>query len=288
MSMATILPKERYGFRGGSAGLTVVVPSRVSLRLPRGATAASVPVPGISRDIQVKFASTRQEWEEAFQLVADNYQACGYEGEGADCRFTDYHALPDTVVLVAKAEGRVVATFSLVPDNAPLGLPLESLYRPEIQALRHQGRRLFETGSLADRGLSLREFLHVFPTMMRLGWQYQVGRGADTTVITVNPRHTSFYTKLHGFLSLGPRRSYDAVQGHPAEAFYLNPETMASRAPEMYRRIFGEPLPASVLAAPRMPEHLVYYFAARSSRTRLATVKRIRENAEALGSSRRW
>src|SRR5262245_52448561 len=58
----------------------------------------SLPVPEPARDLHVKVASTRAEWEEAFRLVADNYQARGYETpEAAEFRFSSYHVLPDTV-----------------------------------------------------------------------------------------------------------------------------------------------------------------------------------------------
>lgn len=152
---------------------------------------------------------------------------------------------------------------------------------------RCQGRRLFETGSLADRNLGTREFVQVFLALMQLGWQHMTRRGADTTVIAVNPRHSTFHTRLHGFLPLGPRRAYDKVQGHPAEAFYLDPHLMAAHVPEMYQRMFGRELPAEALAAPRMPEHLIYYFAARSSQTQLATVQQILWTVKASGSPRR-
>jgi hypothetical protein len=191
-------------------------------------------------------------------------------------------------VLIAKSAGRVVATFTLVPDNTLLGLPLEQLYRTEVQELRHRGRRLVETGSLADRDLTTREFIHVFQGLMQLGWQYVVSRGADTTVIAVNPRHSQYYTRLHGFLPLGPRRAYDKVNGHPAEAFYVGPEMMAARVPETYQRIFGQPVPADTLVAPRLPPHLVYYFAAQSSQTSLGAVQQVLWNVEAHGSPRRW
>jgi hypothetical protein len=248
----------------------------------------SIPVPGVARNIEVKFASTRSEWEEAFHLVADNYRARGYEEASADCHFTSYHALPDTVVLVAKLGGQVVATMSVVPDNPLLGLPLEDLYRLEVQELRRQGRRLAETGSLAERGLTAREFRHVFTALMQLAWQHQMQKGNTTAVIAVNPRHSNFYTRVHGFLPLGPRRAYVRVQGHPAEGFFLDPLTMAVRAPDVHQKIFGVPLPAEVLVAPPMPEHLVYYFAARSSQTRLGMVEQIRWHTVACGSPRRW
>ena len=249
----------------------------------------TVRVPNITRDIRVKIASTRAEWEEALQLVADSYQARGYEVAGAgDYRFTSYHALPDTVTIVAKEQERVVATFSLVPDNTLLGLPMESIYKHEIQQLRQAGRHLFETGSLADRDLSVREFIQVFLTLMQVGWQHQVGNGADTTVITVNPRHRSFYTKVLGFAPLGPWRSHPTVQGHPAEAYFIDPKLMQVKVPKIHQHMFGHPLPAPVLSAPSMPAHLVRYFGAHSSQTDPRFVEEILRYVKDCGSPRRW
>lgn len=250
---------------------------------------ASIPVPDLGRDLRVKLASTRAEWEGAFRLVADNYRARGYESQdGADYRFTSYHALPDTVVLVAKEGERVVATFTLVPDNVLLGLPMESLYRHEIQQLRQAGRRLFETGCLADDDLSLREFVHVFKALMRLGWQTMVRQGANTTVIAVNPRHSGFYQRQHGFAPLGPRRAYVAVRGNPAEAFCLDPERMRRQVPEMYRQFFGQALPADVLTVPPLPVHLIRHFAGRSSCTDPRLVDEVLRYVNEHGSPRRW
>lgn len=286
MAIATLMPRTQRGRLGGRTSPPTALLGR--LTAPAALRPVAVPVPGISRDLRVKIASTRDEWEQAFQLVADAYQTRGYEETGADLRFTSYHALADTVVLVAKAGTEVVATFSLVPDNTLLGLPLEGLYRAEIQELRRQNRRVFETGSLADRNLGTREFMQVFLALMQLGWQLMRGQGADTTVITVNPRHSNFYSRLHGFLPLGPRRAYDKVQGHPAEAFYVDPHMMAARVPEMHQRMFGQELPAAALVAATMPEHLIYYFAARSSQTRLASVEQVLWNVKASGGVRRW
>jgi hypothetical protein len=264
---------------------------RLALRpwpLLRPQVPEAVPVSGVARDIHVKIASARAEWEEAFQLVADNYQARGYDCPGGfDYRFTSYHALPDTLVLVAKAAGRVVATMSLVPDNTLLGLPMESIYKEEVQELRKSGKRLFETGSLADRGLTLNEFRQVFPALMRLGWQCQRRYGGMAMVIAVNPRHSAFYAR-QGFMPVGPRRAYCRVQGHPAEAFYLDPELMQRRVPGVYRMIFTERLPRKALAAPRMPAEMVRFFGARSSQTDARLVEEILRYVEQYGSPRRW
>ena len=250
---------------------------------------AAMPVPGIGRDIQVKFASGRDELEEAFQLVAANYRARGYEAASTKpLRFTPYHALPDTRTLVAKHAGHVVATFSAVLDNTLLGLPMESLYGAEIAALRNKGHRLVETTSLADTGLGLREFLQVFVALIRMGMQYHTAQGGDAYVITVNPRHASFYSKVLGFLPLGPCRAYACVQDAPAEAFWVTNDLLKERAPRMYGEIFGEPLPEAALVAPRLPRHLVRHFARQSNLGDSTTAEAVLDYHEQYGSARRW
>src|SRR5262245_37530679 len=186
------------------------------------ARSAAVPVAGLARHIEVQIASTPGEWEQAFQLVADKYQARGYAAPGAeDFRFTSYHALPETRTFVARHGREVVATLSLVFDNHLLGLPLESIYAAEVRELRRAGRRLVEVTSLADTDLGRHEFLPVFVALMRLLTQYALGQGADTLVITINPHHRYFYCKGMGFVPIGARRAYPVVQNHPAEALLL-------------------------------------------------------------------
>src|SRR4051812_116170 len=72
---------------------------------PGGRVPASIEVPGLDRSIRVKIASELEELEGAFQLLAENYQARGYEKPSTKLfRFTPYHVLPGTVTLVAKHE----------------------------------------------------------------------------------------------------------------------------------------------------------------------------------------
>ena len=143
------------------------IPAR--LKAAHGSAPPPITVSGIERTIEIKIASERGEREQAFRLVAASYRARGYEVDGTrPFRFTPYHALPGTVTFIAKHGDRVVATLSLVPDTALLGLPMESIYADEIGALRRERRRLTEVISLAEEGLTIREFLRVFPAMIRL------------------------------------------------------------------------------------------------------------------------
>jgi hypothetical protein len=222
-------------------------------------------VPGIERPIKCKLATRPAEWEAAFRLVAANYRERGYEPvHSPPLRFTPYHALPDTVTLVAQAESDVVATLSLVFDNCFLGLPMEVVFGEEINGLRRQGRRLVEVTSLADAGLSVREFMAVFRTLMRLLTQYGLGNGAGTFVISINPRHRAFYRKVMGFVLFGPCRAYPSVQNHPAEAYLLEKPILKAHSPEIYEEIVEQTLPIGALIAPPMPSGLIDYFASLS------------------------
>jgi hypothetical protein len=231
-----------------------------------GATESSFRVPGLARDVRVKIATERSEFEQAYELLAANYRARGYEAPGEKpYRFTPYHALPGTVTLVALDHDRVVATLTLVPDTEILGLPMESIYGPEIAQLRAAGLRPAEAISLADTDLSIREFVQVFKSLIKLAMQYHADRGGDSWVITVNPRHSSFYQKVLGFVPMGSKRSYPTVQNHPAEAYLLTSKIMATNAPQMHQEVFGAPLPADMLNVDHWSEEHVRYFGARSS-----------------------
>jgi hypothetical protein len=262
-------------------------PARTAAR--RSADPQPILVRGVSRTIEVKIASEPDEWEQAFQLVAGNYQQRGYQAATAKpYRFTPYHALPDTTVFVATTGGRVVATFSLVADNSVLGLPLEDLYPEEIAGLRRQGRRLAEVTSLACSDLGQREFLQTFTTMIRLMKQYHVSRGGDTWVITVNPRHRAFYCKVLGYQSLGPCKAYASVSDAPAEAYWVDGEAMRADAPRGYAQVFGEALPADALRAPPMPRPFIRYFGSESSQTDEGRVSAILRTVAAVGTALAW
>jgi hypothetical protein len=142
---------------------------------------------------------------------------------------------------------------------------MESIYGPEVAELRAAGLRPAEAISLADTGLTIREFVPVFKALIKLAMQYHGSRGGDSWIITVNPRHSSFYQKVLGFIPLGPKRCYPTVQNHPAEAYLLTAQSMAASAPEMYQDVFGDLLLEPVLEAPRWSEQCVRYFGARSS-----------------------
>lgn len=264
----------------------LVVPRWPLIRRPAPRT---VPVADVGRNIQVKIASTRSEWEQAFRLVEENYEAHGYETPQAGAyRFTPYHALPDTFVVVAKEHDRVLATLSVILDNALLGLPAESIYAAEIENYRNQGRRLFELGNLADSGLSRREFLPVFLTLVQVAVQTALHQRADTALIATTVRHGIFYRKVMGFVELGPSRPYPYVRDTLAQAYWLDAGHLRATLPAMHQRLIGNALPSDVLAMPRMPTHLVHELAGQSSKCAAGTIAEVLRSLSRNGNPRRW
>ncbi len=119
--------------------------SRVAPSLSSSMTAKrgknSITVESNGQDVEVRIASGRDDFAQAFGLLAEKYQARGYDEPGSKLfRFTPYHVLPGTIAVVARAGDRVIATLSLVPDTSLLGLPLESTYPEEVARLRAEGQ----------------------------------------------------------------------------------------------------------------------------------------------------
>lgn len=264
-------------------------PDRGSRHTPATPDPMSLSVAGIDRDIQVKIASTPDEWEQAFRLVAEKYSDKGYVDAGSgQIHFTTYHALPDTVTFIAKEGDRVLTTMSLVPDNVALGLPMETIYGAEIEALRFKGKRLNEVTCLADADLPLRQFVPVFMELSRLLLQYNARQGSNELVIEVNPRHVKFYRKVWGFVPIGPRRACPSVQGAPAEAFFMDIGLMQQNAPKTYHFAYDEMLPLEALTTPEMPSQLARRLARKSSATDLAAIDDVLNFVDSYGSPRRW
>jgi hypothetical protein len=241
------------------------------------------------RIFEVKIASSSDEFEQAFLLLALKYQAKGYENSGAKLfRFTPFHVLPETITIVAMEGTRVAATLSMVPDTSLLGLPMESIYPEEVAGFRREGRRMAEATSLADDGLGPREFIRVFEAMIQLMKQYHLRIGGDTWLAAVNPRHSAFYRKVIGAVPFGDRRSYPSVANAPAEAYIADVPGIKERAPKMFDKLFGTPLPEPVLTPSARPADHVDYFAEHSTAADHRTIRAIAEFVESFGSPPRW
>lgn len=188
-----------------------------------------------SSSLEIKIAESEQELESAYRLLHNSYVKAGFMSpDPTGMRVLPQHLLPQTTTIVAKWEGKVIGTLSLIRDN-PFGLPLEKIF--DVSYRRKNGRRLAEVSSLAvDPDYRGHINTALFP-LFRFVYQYARDCfGIHEFVIAVNPSMVDLYLGFICFERLKSKaKAYDFVQGAPAVGLYLNFETVVER----WRKIFA-------------------------------------------------
>lgn len=181
----------------------------------------------------IKIAETQDEYEQSFRLVHETYLRMGYlkEPQPHGLLFSVYSLLPETVIFVAKSYLTVISTLTEIFDTEPFGLPMDTIYKPELDTLRAQGRRVVELSALVTPP-KLR-WRNLFMVLAQVMYQYSVYRGVDDLCIAVNPKHVSFYKDILLFEDFGPERHYPRVDA-PAVALRVDMHHIAGRLKEVY------------------------------------------------------
>ena len=206
---------------------------------------------GGNGDLVIRPALDRAELEGAYELVYHNYRPREYiPANPFGLRLTIFNAFPSSVTFVAVVHNQVIATVSLIPDT-PIGLPMDEIYREEVQTLRDAGRRLVEVTMLADRRLTIQRSLATVLTLMKLVFDCAaLSLKATDLCITVNPHHDKFYHEYLLFSPLGGLRAYPSVSGNPAIARRQDLERVEEefrrRRPSLLHRFFEDRTPTSL------------------------------------------
>lgn len=198
------------------------------LRVPLSAGPSAAP-------IRFSQASRWPELRGAFSLLYQNYLAKGLlRPDPLGLRYTHYNLLPESATFVAATPARTLATFSLIPDTRSFGLPMDALYRKELDRLR-TGTRPAEISGLAVAPSYESVSLLLILNLVRLMYHYAGKIGVTDLVVACHPRHARLYTRLFGFEQMGPLRTYRAVNDAPAVALRL----CLADAEERYRAEYG-------------------------------------------------
>ena len=218
-----------------------LLPSRMRFTIYRNMVQCDV-APSVR--LTLKVAETKEELEACFKLLHEAYVHVGFmKPDPSGMRATVYHALPTTTTLLAKYDGRVVGTVSLIRDSE-LGFPMQKIF--DIKKIRSAGGNIAEVSALAvHRRFQATGGMILFP-LMKFMYQYAT-EFFDTShlVIAVNPRHIVFYESLLFFrrLKQNPVEHYDFVNGAPAVGAHLD----LKKAPEIFRRYYDSKEPAKNL-----------------------------------------
>lgn len=166
-----------------------------------------------NKKVVYRIARTKDEIEQAFRLVYKEYAKRRYipKDYKSKLRLSIYNALPKTTIFIAKMGKKVVATVTLICDS-PLGLPIDKIYKKELDCLRKKGRRISECSQLAtDSNLFPRHWFSMFNfgkfmfiyRLFKILLDYAVYvEGLQDFCIAIHPRHQYLYN-LIGFEKLG-------------------------------------------------------------------------------------
>ncbi len=175
-------------------------------------------------------ARTENERRKALNLTSKIYREEGYlSGTEENSDFEKYILEPSTKVFIASKNNKVFGTVSIVTDSEKLGLPMDSLYKKEVDEIRKLGGKIAEVTQLAleketdDKTKSLSTL-----SLFKLVIQYAKYKSIDYLCIAINPKHDTFYKRV-GFKELGELKYYPSVNNAPALARILDFKDFLSR-----------------------------------------------------------
>ncbi len=203
-----------------------------SLELSRASRRAEKPA--ASDPLSVRLASTREDFEAAYGLLAEAARNEGRSGSHATRLKPTLHCgLPSTRTILAHAGSQAAAVGILVQDTS-IGLPLDSAAGHCLGMLRSAGRRIAEVSHFVvnpeyrhdGRDLPMRLYRTVFRLCREVG--------AHDLLIRVSRRHRPFY---EGVLLFQPLNC--ETDSCPATPLRLDLETVEERYARAYGRLDG-------------------------------------------------
>jgi hypothetical protein len=182
----------------------------------------------------IKIAETQDELAQSFALVYREYLASGYiqTPHPAEMHLNIFNFLPATLVYIFRSYLTVISTLTQIFDSELFGLPMDALYRPELDTLRSQHRKITELSALATPKETRWYNLMVY--LAKTMFEYSRLTKVNDICIMVNPKHVTFYKTMFLFDDFGPERFYSPV-GAPAVALRLDMETIEDKSLEKYR-----------------------------------------------------
>lgn len=155
----------------------------------------------------------------ALRLIHRQYLLQGYcRNNGCGLFYGIHHLCPHAQMVNFKYKYRIIATVTKFKDSDLFGLPMDALYKKELDTLRARGRKIVECGSLAS--IEEKFFQNAVIYLQRATIYSCMDGGMDDLCIAVNPKHVSFYKRFFLFQDLGPERHYKMVHA-PAVALRL-------------------------------------------------------------------
>ena len=204
---------------------------RRTLRLRRSSL-TSLKLEGIDRPA-IKIAEDKDEYLRSFKLAYREYLKSGYLAEDPSCPylFSVYSLLPETCIFIFKSHLDVVSSLTEIFDTEIFGLPMDVIYRPEIDSLREKDRIVVELSSFVTH--SKYRWRNIMIYLTRAMFFYSRMNCVNDICITVNPKHVPFYKRIFLFDTFGPERMHPGVKA-PAVLMRINMDDIEDKLSKKY------------------------------------------------------
>lgn len=158
---------------------------------------------------KVKLVNSSNDLESISMLVNQRYSSRGYSNPAKPANH-ELRKTMNVLSLQATIENRTVGTLSVQFDSEE-GLPLDCLYKFELDSLRRKGAKLCQFTKLAvEKEVKSKSVLASLFHIAEI-WAFQV-RHYNYICIEVNPRHVAFYQRMLSFTILSEVRENQQIQ----------------------------------------------------------------------------
>ncbi|MCK6473383.1 MAG: hypothetical protein L6R28_16690 [Planctomycetes bacterium] len=197
-------------------------------RLPRRVSNISQALRAIDREplesdaaahkVVVRPVRSSLELEEVYRLTHDAYverNYCTPQPDGKLIHYPHLENIPETTVLVALQDGKVMGTVSLTLDG-PQGIHADLDFADVARLARSEGRKLGAAWRMATRQ-TLRGERQVVMALIGevVSYAFEVF-DLDTFLCTFNPRHERIYGRLLGMRTIARNETSEGLENAPA------------------------------------------------------------------------
>lgn len=171
---------------------------------------------------KLRFAQQDEVFNHASMLVQKRYAWRGFP----KAHLKKY---PNRITILSYHQEKIVGTVTVGYDSEE-GMMGDEIYKPEIDALRAQGKRVGELSKLAiDENIGSKQLL---ASLVHIAYLYGVIHECTDAIIEIVPRHKNFYEKMLGFKQIGEERMNKRVN-FPVLLMHLELEYMRQKIEDL-------------------------------------------------------
>lgn len=177
----------------------------------------------LNSDIVFKLATTKEDIEQALNLVYDAYINLNYIDKNSDqLHLPKYLILPTTTILVIKLKEKVIGTVSIILDSS-LGLPSETTW--DISEYKKNGMSIGEISALTISKDMRSHAGQLFLPLIKMQHIFcKEFLNLDGVVAATSQEVEAFYTDLLLFKPIANSRGrkHDLVKGNKSSCCFLD------------------------------------------------------------------